>query len=82
MAGSTLPVSLFLGWPSVSRPVRSGGRGTGSRRWWEGVAGTWSTKGAVESHSDKAPAGVEAEGSLTAHGLDRDKLGHGGCQEL
>ena len=37
------------------------------------MGGTWSTKSAVEPHSDEAPAGVEAEGSLTARGPDRDK---------
>ena len=46
------------------------------------MGGTWSTKGAVEPHGDDALAGGEAEGSLTAHGPDRDELGHGGHQKL
>ena len=46
------------------------------------MGGTWSTNGAVEPHGDEAPASGEAEGSFTAHGPDRDKLCHGGCQEL
>ena len=32
-------------------------------------------EGAVECNSGRAPAGGEAEGSLTAHGPDRDELG-------
>ena len=39
------------------------------------MGGTWRTAGAVECNSGRAPAGGEAEGSLTAHGPDRDKLG-------
>ena len=46
------------------------------------MGGTRRTEGAVESQVDKALAGGEAEGSLTAHCPDRDELGHGSCQEL
>ena len=58
MAGSTLPVSLFLGWPSVSRPARrTGPAGEGVRE--------QKVEGGFGGHQDVVWCGVQLNPMVT-----------------
>ena len=85
VGGSTLVISLPLGWPTKARPASSrrgrsgreevGGEGKGRGEGRDGLRGTWvSSKGAVETNSDKAITGGEVEQGFASMGPDRKKL--------
>ena len=79
LAGDFLSLCLSM----VVRLARRGlGERSRSRRWREGVGGTWMTKVAVESNICDTISGGKVKAGFTTQGPDRLKLGHRGNQKL